>query len=172
MQIKIKLTPDAKLPEYAHPGDSGADLFSAETYNLNSGKWAAISTGISIEVPFGYEIQIRPRSGLALKHGITVLNTPGTVDAGYRGEIKVILINLGASPFFIQKGDKIAQMIIAPVVRGEFEEVDSLIVTQRGEGGFGSTDRVNWEGEAMGSISEEERERIIDKFIAQVDDRV
>lgn len=139
--VKIKrLVPEAKLPRYEYLGDSGADLAAVTDYTLQPMQWFAIPTGISAEVPAGFELQVRPRSGLALRHGLTVLNTPGTVDAGYRGEIKVILLNLGSEPFHVSKGQKIAQLVVAPVVRGQFEEVDNLTESQRGSGGFGSTD--------------------------------
>lgn len=138
--VKIKrLVPEAKLPRYQYPGDSGADLVAVTDYMLQPMQWFAIPTGISAEVPVGFELQVRPRSGLALRHGVTVLNTPGTVDAGYRGEIKVILLNLGSEPFHVSKGQKIAQLVVAPVVRGQFEEVDNLTKSHRGSGGFGST---------------------------------
>ncbi|MDJ0796476.1 MAG: dUTP diphosphatase [Calothrix sp. MO_167.B12] len=138
--VKVKrLIPEAKLPKYEHPGDSGADLVAVADHTLQPMQWFAIPTGISAEVPMGFELQVRPRSGLALKHGVTVLNTPGTVDAGYRGEIKVILLNLGAEPFQITPGMKIAQLVVAPVVQGLFQEVDELNASQRGSGGFGST---------------------------------
>ncbi len=138
--VKVKrLVPEAKLPKYEHPGDSGADLVAVVDCTLQPMQWLAVPTGISAEVPMGFELQVRPRSGLALKHGVTVLNTPGTVDAGYRGEIKVILLNLGAEPFPITSGMKIAQLVVAPVVRGLFQEVDELSTSQRGSGGFGST---------------------------------
>jgi dUTP pyrophosphatase len=138
--IKIKrLIPEARIPKYEHFDDSGADLVAVDDYQLNPLERVAVATGIAVEIPLGYEIQIRPRSGLALKHGITVLNTPGTVDAGYRGEIKVILINLGSQTFYISQGQKIAQMVIAPVVRGTFTEVTILNESERGSGGFGST---------------------------------
>ena len=138
--VKVKrLVPAAKLPKYEHPGDSGADLVAVAEHTLKPIQWLAIPTGISAEVPMGFELQVRPRSGLALKHGVTVLNTPGTVDAGYRGEIKVILLNLGAEPFQVTPGMKIAQLVVAPVVRGVFQEVDELSLSQRGSGGFGST---------------------------------
>jgi dUTP pyrophosphatase len=138
--IKFKqLNPDAQLPIYAHPGDAGADLVAAEDCILQPLERKAISTGLSVEIPIGFEIQVRPRSGLALKHGITVLNSPGTIDAGYRGEIKVILINLGTAAFEITKGQRIAQMVVAPVVSAEFQAVVELADSQRGEGGFGST---------------------------------
>jgi dUTP pyrophosphatase len=140
VKIKIlRLVDSAKLPRYEHEDDSGLDLFALEEQEIPSGEAMLIGTGISIELPQGTEAQIRPRSGLALKHSITVLNTPGTVDAGYRGEIRVILINHGKHPFKVLKGMKIAQMVIAPVIRAEIEEVDSLSKTLRGEGGFGST---------------------------------
>lgn len=138
--VKIKrLNNNAKLPRYEHPGDSGADLVSIIDYTLQPLSRFAIATGLSAEIPIGYELQVRPRSGLALKHGITVLNTPGTIDAGYRGEIKVILINLGSEPFHIVQGQKIAQLVIAPVILGQFQEVDELSPSVRGIGGFGST---------------------------------
>lgn len=135
----VKLHPEAKEPRYAHPGDAGADLFSVENVVIYPGKWRKVGTGICIQVPSGYEAQIRPRSGLAFQHGITVLNSPGTIDSGYTGEVGVILINHGEKPFSISLGDKIAQLVITPVMRARFEEVDSLDETTRGDGGFGST---------------------------------
>jgi dUTP pyrophosphatase len=141
-KIKIKilrLVDSANLPKYEHDDDSGLDLFATEEQEIPCGDAMLIGTGISIELPQGTEAQIRPRSGLALKYSITVLNTPGTIDAGYRGEVGVILINHGKQPFKVFKGMKIAQMVIAPVIRAEIEEVDSLSGTRRGEGGFGST---------------------------------
>ncbi len=134
-----KLSPQAIIPSYAHPGDAGADLVAINTHSLEPLDHLAIPTGLAVELPQGYEMQVRPKSSLALKHGITVLNTPGTVDAGYRGEIKVILINLGQSLFEISPGQRIAQIVIAPVIQAEFSVVDSLGESQRGEGGFGST---------------------------------
>ncbi|MEM1251050.1 MAG: dUTP diphosphatase [Cyanobacteria bacterium P01_H01_bin.21] len=134
-----KLIPDAVIPSYAHPGDAGADLVAVQPHTLNPGQHLAIPTGLSAEIPQGYEMQVRPRSSLALNHGITVLNTPGTVDAGYRGEIKVILINLGQSVFEISPGQRIAQIVIAPVLRANFVVAESLNPSSRGEGGFGST---------------------------------
>lgn len=140
MKLKIqKLTELTITPRYEHPNDSGLDLFSIEEIEIHSGESRLVHTGISIELPQGTEAQIRPRSGLALKHQITVLNTPGTVDEGYRGEIGVILINHGKSIFKVIRGMKIAQMVITPVIRVEVEEVDSLSNTSRGTGGFGST---------------------------------
>lgn len=138
--VKIKkLHPDAILPQYAHPGDAGADLYSIEDYTLAPMARAAIGTGLAAEVAIGFEIQIRPKSGLALSAGIAIVNAPGTVDAGYRGEIKVILINLGREPYNITKGQKIAQAIVSPVIRAEFTEVTELSSSQRDTGGFGST---------------------------------
>lgn len=134
-----KLAEDAVLPHYAHPGDAGLDLFANENATLEPGSSRLIRTGISIELPHGTEAQVRPRSGLALKNGITVLNTPGTIDEGYRGEIGVILINHSRNPFHVDKGMKIAQMVINPVLRVEVRETKELSDTKRGAGGFGST---------------------------------
>jgi len=140
MKLKIlKLTDLAIIPKYEHPDDSGLDLFAIEELEIPSGESKLIHTGISIQLPQGTEAQIRPRSGLALNHQITVLNTPGTVDEGYRGEIGVILINHGMHSFRVTKGMKIAQMVITPVIHVEVEEVDELSNTSRGVGGFGST---------------------------------
>jgi dUTP pyrophosphatase len=139
-KLKVKkLSETAKLPEYAHPGDAGMDLFSNEEIILKPGEYKVVKTGISIELPPSTEAQVRPRSGLAAKHGITVLNTPGTIDEGYRGEVGVILINHSKSDFEISKGMKIAQMIIATVIRADVEETDQVSDTRRGDGGFGST---------------------------------
>jgi dUTP pyrophosphatase len=135
----LKLDPAAILPRYEHPGDAGLDLFALKDYELLPGDRQLIQTGIALELPPHTEAQIRPRSGLALKHGITVLNSPGTIDAGYRGEIGVILINLGQKPFTVTVGMKIAQMVIAPVLQVNLETVNTLSKSQRGEGGFGSS---------------------------------
>ena len=131
------------LPAYETKGAAGMDLRAAvtEPLTLAPGARAAVPTGLAFAVPQGFEAQIRPRSGLAFKHGITCLNTPGTIDSDYRGEVKVILINLGQEPFVIERGDRIAQIIIAPVVQAELLEVETLDVTLRGLGGFGSTGR-------------------------------
>lgn len=138
--LKIKcINKKAKLPEYAHPGDAGLDLFSVENVEIEPGDTALIKTGIIIELPESTEAQVRPRSGLALKHKITVLNTPGTIDEGYRGEIGVILINHGKERFKVEEGMKIAQMVIKPVLRVDIVNVDEINDTKRGEGGFGST---------------------------------
>lgn len=130
----------AAAPAYAHAGDAGADLMSSEDLTLEPGQRATVGTGVSIALPDGYVALVVPRSGLAAKHGITVVNTPGTVDAGYRGEIKVILLNTDASePYRIAVGDRIAQLLVMPVTRARFIPVDRLPGSQRGEGGFGST---------------------------------
>jgi dUTP pyrophosphatase len=134
-----KIHADAILPHYVHPGDSGMDLYSIEDITIAPGETALVHTGLKVAVPENYEAQVRPKSGVALKHSVTVLNTPGTVDSGYRGEVCVILINHSREPFHIQKHTKIAQLVICPVVQAEIVEVDSLDETARGEGGFGST---------------------------------
>ncbi len=140
MILKVnKVNSEAKIPEFAHPGDAGLDIFSVVEKEIEAGDSALIVTGIAIGLPEGYEAQIRPRSGLALKHQITLLNTPGTIDCGYRGEIGVIVINHGKEPFCVTKGMKIAQMVVKPVLQVEVAEVESLDETSRGAGGFGST---------------------------------
>jgi len=140
--VKVKRLPHGQgleLPEYATSGAAGMDIVSAETVTISSGSRHAVATGIAVAIPEGYEIQVRPRSGLALKHGITVPNTPGTIDSDYRGELKVILINHGDAPFPIARGDRVAQLVLAPVTQASWEEVDDLDATDRGAGGFGST---------------------------------
>jgi dUTP pyrophosphatase len=127
------------LPGYATEGAAGMDVLAAEDVSLPAGGRHAVATGFALAIPPGYEIQVRPRSGLALKHGVTVANTPGTIDSDYRGELKIIMINLGPEPFGIRRGDRIAQLVLAPVVQASFLEVDELDETVRGEGGFGST---------------------------------
>lgn len=140
LDLKIKKTDKiAKIPEYAHIGDAGMDLFSIEEKTIKSGETALVHTGIKIELPENTEAQIRPRSGLALKNSITVLNTPGTIDEGYRGEIGVILINHGKEEFKVEKHMKIAQMVINQVLKVNVVEVNELSDTERAEGGFGST---------------------------------
>lgn len=135
-----RLDPEVPLPNYAHPGDAGADLVSTESLVLAPGERAAVSTGIAIALPAGYVALVHPRSGLALKHGISMVNAPGTIDAGYRGEIKVILINHDpAASFRINRGDRIAQLVIQKFETAKFHEVMSLPGSDRGEGGFGST---------------------------------
>ena len=140
MTVSFKrISPDASLPSYARPGDAGMDLKSAEDAVVEPGARLLVHTGLAMALPGGYEAQVRPRSGLALKHGMTVLNTPGTIDEGYRGEVCVILFNTGDTAFKIAKGDRIAQMVIAPVTRARIVETDDLGSTERGAGGFGST---------------------------------
>ncbi len=140
MTVQFKrIHPDAVLPAYAHEGDAGMDLRSVEDLVLPPGKRSLIRTGLVMALPAGYEAQVRPRSGLALKHGVTVLNSPGTIDAGYRGEVGVILANHGEAPFEIKSGDRIAQLVIASVVSATVVEVAELAASERGEGGFGST---------------------------------
>lgn len=134
-----KLTPSAIIPTYAHPGDAGMDLSATETLDLEPGAYAMVATGLAIELPRGTEAQVRPRSGLAAKHGVTVLNAPGTIDEGYRGEIKVILINHGKETFHIEPGMRIAQLVIAQVLTVEVKEAEKMTETARNEGGFGST---------------------------------
>jgi dUTP pyrophosphatase len=137
----LKKDSAARIPEYETPGAAGADLrarLSAPAEILPLGR-AKIPTGLILEIPPGYEAQVRPRSGLAARHGITVLNSPGTIDSDYRGELEVILVNLGSLPFTVNDGDRIAQMVFAPVVQAVMAETDSLSATERGEGGFGST---------------------------------
>ena len=134
-----RIHPEAELPAYAHQDDAGMDLRSVEDCIVPRGGRRLVRTGLQMELPPGFEAQVRPRSGLALKHGITVLNTPGTIDAGYRGEVGVILANFGDADFSVAKGDRIAQMVVAPVLRAEIAETDALDCTDRGTGGFGST---------------------------------
>jgi dUTP pyrophosphatase len=142
IEIKLNRLPHGEglpLPNYSSEHAAGLDVTSAEALVLNPGERHAVATGFAIEIPHGYEVQVRPRSGLALKHGITCLNTPGTIDSDYRGEVKVILANLGAEPFEVRRGDRVAQLVPAPVLQARFVEVETLAETARGEGGFGST---------------------------------
>ena len=142
--IRLKRLPHGEglpLPAYATAHAAGMDVVAAEALTLAPGARHAVATGFAIAIPEGYEVQVRPRSGLALKHGITCLNTPGTIDADYRGEVKVILANLGDEPFDIRRGDRIAQLVPAAVQRAAFAEVATLDETARGAGGFGSTGR-------------------------------
>jgi dUTP pyrophosphatase len=129
------------LPVYATEGAAGMDVVAAEELTLAPGQRHAVATGFALAIPDGFEVQVRPRSGLALKHGITCLNTPGTIDSDYRGEVKVILANLGGEPFEIKRGERIAQLVPAPVLKADFREVATLDETSRGAGGFGSTGR-------------------------------
>jgi dUTP pyrophosphatase len=140
--VRIKRLPhgqDLALPAYATAGAAGMDVLAAEAVTLAPGSRHAVATGFAVAIPPGYEIQVRPRSGLALKHGISVPNTPGTIDSDYRGELKVILINHGSEAFAIARGDRIAQLVLAPVTRAAWDEVAELDETARGAGGFGST---------------------------------
>ena len=142
IEIKLqRLLHGEGLPEpcYATDGAAGLDVVAAEDLTLAPGQRHAVATGFAIAIPEGYEVQVRPRSGLALKHGITCLNTPGTIDADYRGEVKVILANLGAELFEVRRGERIAQLVPAPVLKAAFREVETLSDTSRGAGGFGST---------------------------------
>lgn len=141
--VRVTIDPGAKPPRYQTPLSAGADLHARldEPVTLQPSERALIPTGLRISLPPGYEAQVRPRSGLAASHGITCLNSPGTIDADYRGEIRVILVNLGADPFTVADGERIAQLVIAPVVCADFVEAEILDATARGDGGFGSTGR-------------------------------
>lgn len=139
VRVLIQKEKDTKMPGYAYKGDAGADLYAAEEYVLRPMQRALISTGVRISIPEGYEAQIRPRSGLAINHGISMVNAPGTIDSTFRGELKVILINFGDQDFNVKKGDRIAQMILNKVEKFEFEEVSVLDETERNENGYGST---------------------------------
>ncbi|BBC74449.1 deoxyuridine 5'-triphosphate nucleotidohydrolase [Altererythrobacter sp. B11] len=140
--VRIKRLPHGAgldLPRYATAGAAGMDVLAAEDVTIPPGGRHAVSTGFALAIPDGYEIQVRPRSGLALKHGITLPNTPGTIDSDYRGELKIITINLGDQDFPITRGDRIAQLVLAPVTLAAWQEVEELDDTARGQGGFGST---------------------------------
>lgn len=140
MTLSIRrIDPAAQLPAYAHPGDAGMDVRSIEAVTLPPGGRALVRTGLVFQLPPDAEAQVRPRSGLALRHGVTVLNAPGTIDAGYRGEVGVVLVNLGEEPFTVEKGMKVAQVVVAPVVRAVVVEVAETDATERGADGFGST---------------------------------
>ena len=144
IEIELKRLPHGEglpLPAYATEHAAGLDVVAAEDVTLAPGARHAVATGFAIAIPEGYEVQVRPRSGLALKHGITCLNTPGTIDADYRGEVKIILANLGGEDFSVVRGERIAQLVPAPVLRTVFREVSRIGETQRGAGGFGSTGR-------------------------------
>ena len=140
--VSLKRLPHGEgldLPHYATSGAAGMDVVSAEHVTIAPGARHPVATGLAMAIPHGFEIQVRPRSGLALKHGITVPNTPGTIDSDYRGELKILLINHGTEPFAIARGDRVAQLVLAPVVQARWDEVDELDDTSRGSGGFGST---------------------------------
>ena len=140
LKVMIKrLSDEAIIPTYVHKGDAGMDIYSIEDKVINPGEYVLISTGIAISIPYGYEAQVRPKSGLSANFGLTVLNTPGTIDCHYRGEIKVICINLGNNQYKVEKKKKIAQLVFNKVEEVSFEEVSELDETMRGKGGFGST---------------------------------
>jgi dUTP pyrophosphatase len=142
MQISfLKLDSELPNPSHAHPGDGGVDLYARETVQLDPEAWTTVPTGIAVAIPDGYAGMVVPRSGLAARLGVGVVNGPGLVDSGYRGEIKVILINHGPEPLELQRGERIAQLVVVPVVEQEFVEVDELPDSSRGDGGFGSTGR-------------------------------
>ena len=141
--ISCSCTSPDLIPRYQSPGSSGADLHAdipeQQPITISPGKWERIPTGLRLQIPHGYEAQVRPRSGLSSTHGVTILNAPGTIDSDYRGEVQVVLINLGNEPFRITRGTRIAQIVFAPVVQAEFQLQESLNRSERGEGGFGST---------------------------------
>ena len=137
--VKVKTAEGTILPQYATEGSAGMDLRAAEALNVPAGERACVSTGLFLEIPAGFEAQVRPRSGLAAKKGVTVLNAPGTIDADYRGEVGVILVNLSQEPFTIVPGERVAQMVFARCEQVEWLEVDTLEESERGAGGFGST---------------------------------
>ncbi len=140
--LRIKrLDPRASLPRYESSGAAGLDLSALEPVVILPGRWLRVRTGLALEIPPGYEGQVRPRSGLAVRRGVTVLNAPGTIDSDYRGELQVALVNLGPDPCHLSAGDRIAQLVISPVTRVDVEEADELSPTDRGAGGFGSTGR-------------------------------
>ncbi len=144
IEIQLQRLPHGEglpIPARATEHAAGLDVVAAEDVTLAPGARYAVATGFAVAIPEGYEVQVRPRSGLALKHGITCLNTPGTIDSDYRGEVKVILANLGSEPFEVRRGERIAQLVPAPVLRADFVEVTELSETSRGAGGFGSTGR-------------------------------
>lgn len=140
LQVR-RLRPDVPLPSYAHPGDAGLDLAAAETATIAPGARAAVPTGLALAIPDGWVGLVHPRSGLARRHGLTVLNTPGTIDAGYRGEVLVLLVNLGDEAVRIERGERVAQLVLQRIGHAIVVEADELDATGRGEGGFGSTGR-------------------------------
>jgi dUTP pyrophosphatase len=151
----VRLDPDLPLPAYAHPGDAGADLLTTVDLTLAPGERALVPTGIALAVPEGYVALVHPRSGLAARHGLSIVNTPGTIDAGYRGEVKVLLVNLDPrEPVELRRGDRVAQLVFQRVERAAFEVVDSLEDSARGVGGYGSTGGFGTAAESTGSMSE------------------
>lgn len=141
VRLEFTLEPGARMPEYATEGAAGMDLYAVAPVELVVGQRELVPTGVRVRIPDDYEGQVRPRSGLALKHGISMVNSPGTIDSDYRGEIRVLLINLGGDPVRLEPGERIAQLVLCPVARAATVIVDSLDATVRGEGGFGSTGR-------------------------------
>jgi len=141
ISIKFRLENGAVFPKYETDGSSGMDVRSVEDCSIDPNSWKLISTGLFPEIPIGYEIQVRSRSGLAAKYGVFVLNSPGTVDSDYRGEIKIILANMSCEPFKVSKGDRIAQLVVSPVTKATVVSVETISNTERGSGGFGSTGR-------------------------------
>ncbi|WP_395000791.1 dUTP diphosphatase [Sphingomonas sp.] len=144
IRIQIARLPHGEglpLPAYATPGAAGMDVVAAEDLDLAPGTRHAVATGFKVAIPDGFEIQVRPRSGLAYKYGVTVPNTPGTIDSDYRGELKILMINHGSDPFRVRRGERIAQLVPAAVTKADFDEVEELDATTRGAGGFGSTGR-------------------------------
>lgn len=141
IRVRIVTDPGVQVPEYQTAGAAGVDLRANQMVNLAPLERKLIPTGIKVEIPEGFEAQVRPRSGMAIKHGLSVVNSPGTIDSDYRGEIQIIAINLGQEAIEIQKGDRIAQLVFCPIVRAEWEQVESLNQSNREEGGFGSTGR-------------------------------
>ena len=139
INVKVSTDNGVKLPEYKTSGAAGCDVHARSSAVIEPGKWAIVPTGLKVSIPDGYEIQIRPRSGLAMAKGVTVLNSPGTIDSDYRGFIGVMLINHGVEYFVVEKGDRIAQLVLCPVEQIQWEVVDTLDDTDRGSGGFGST---------------------------------
>lgn len=143
VSIQVVLSEGAKLPTYATPNSAGADVYCREAFTLNPGERKLIFTGIKMQLPDGYECQVRPRSGLAVKHGITVLNSPGTIDADYRGDCGIILINTSNAPYNFEAGERIAQFVISPVIQADWGVTLFLDQTERGEGGFGHSGKTN-----------------------------
>ncbi len=144
VHVEVEVLPHGEglpLPRCTTAGAAGADVVAAADVELAPGRRAAVPTGLKVAVPEGYELQVRPRSGLALQHGVTLINPPGTIDSDFRGEVLVLLVNLGERPFIVRRGERIAQLVLAPVVRAEFVVASTLPPTKRGEGGFGSTGR-------------------------------
>lgn len=139
IKVSVQLEEGATLPQYQTTGAAGMDVTCTHDVVLQPGERASVGTGLRVMIPEGYEIQVRPRSGLAIRHGLTMVNSPGTIDSDFRGEIKILMINLGSDVVTLSKGERVAQLVLAPVVRAEFMIADTLDETERGTGGFGST---------------------------------